>query len=362
MLRCEPVLVTGATGFIGGRLVEKLILEGGVECRALVRDLSRAVRISRFPIELVTGVVTDAATVQQAVEGCQVVFHCAHDWADPQGNLAAARIMAEACLRSGVFRLVYVSTMAVYSPLPNGDLNESMAAAPSGWEYADNKLAIEHELLQYARQRGLSVAIVQPACVYGPYSIPFTIVPVQELRSGRVVLPDDGSGLCNLVYIDDLVDALLLAAQGEDAAGRRLLISGPSPITWLQFYSAFERILGVQSVICLPVQEIASLIAREHSRPKQPLLRLHALRGRRSRPARALKSFARHVLGQRIWENAKRTLPQPLIIPDPFQLSFRTARAHARSDEAARILGYRPHFDFTAGMRLTEQFIRWARI
>ena len=72
------VLVTGATGFIGGRLAERLVVEHGARVRALVRNFGRAARLARYPIELVPGDLRAAESIDRAAAGCQYVFHCAY--------------------------------------------------------------------------------------------------------------------------------------------------------------------------------------------------------------------------------------------------------------------------------------------
>jgi len=74
----KQVLVTGGTGFIGGRLIERLYFEFQATVRTLVRNMTNAVRISRFPIEIIQGDVTNLDDVKRAAHGCDVIFHCAH--------------------------------------------------------------------------------------------------------------------------------------------------------------------------------------------------------------------------------------------------------------------------------------------
>src|SRR5688572_22740302 len=139
----KRALVTGATGFIGGRLVERLVLDQGADVRALVKNFARASRLARFKVEMVAGAINNLQAVDKAVEGCDVVFHCAHDFDHPQTNLEGAQALAAACVRHNVQRLVHVSSISVYEPLPDGDVDESTAAVPCGWTYPDNKLAVE---------------------------------------------------------------------------------------------------------------------------------------------------------------------------------------------------------------------------
>ena len=350
-------LITGATGGIGGRLVEKLILYHAANVRVLVRNFVQASRIARFPLEMVGGDIVDAAAVDRAVTGCDVVFHCALDRQSAQRNLDGARVLAEACLRHGVRRLVHVSSLAVYEPLDDGDLDESALAEPCGWEYPDIKLAVENEFLRYAEEYGLPVVILQPTIVYGPFTKSWTMWPVQALRNARLVLPDGGDGLCNAVYVDDVVDALILAAQTDEVVGERFLISGDSPVTWREFYAAYERTLGIQSIALMPTEEIHRIACpnpRRLRRDPRALLNW--------RPARSLYGFARRRIGESFWKKAKQALPAPLHLPNEQTLSLYRAHTRVRIDKARRLLGYEPLFSFERGMRLTAQFIKWANL
>lgn len=350
-------LITGATGGIGGRLVEKLILYHAANVRVLVRNFAQASRIARFPLEMVGGDIVDAAAVNRAVTGCDVVFHCALDRQSAQRNLDGARVLAEACLRHGVRRLVHVSSLAVYEPLNDGDLDESSRAEPCGSEYADSKLAVESELLRYADGQGLPVVVVQPTIVYGPFTKSWTMLPVQALRNTRLALPDGGDGLCNAVYVDDVVDALILAAQNDGVIGERFLISGDSPVTWREFYAAYERALGTQSVVLMTTEEILGIgqaNPRWLWRDPRALLNWG--------PARSVYEFARRRIGDGFWNRAKRALPPPLYLPNEQTLALYRARARVRIDKARRLLGYEPLFSFDRGMSLTAEFIKWATL
>lgn len=360
MLTGKKMLVTGASGFIGGRLVEKLILYHGANVRALVRNFARTARIARFRLEMVQGDIADPDVIDRAVAGCDVVFHCAHDLQNAQRNLDGARVLAEACLRHGASRLVHVSSVSVYEPLPDGDLDESSPAEPCGCEYADNKLAVETELLRYAHEHSLPLVVIQPTIVYGPFSKPWTIGPVRQLRSGRVVLPDDGAGLCNGVYVDDVVDALILGAQKDRAVGERFLISGPAPVTWREFYAAYERALGIQSVVLMAAEEIQRIARQDGVISGLRLFWRDPRRLLKWAPVRGLYRSVRSLTGESLWLKARQTVPPLLQIPGEQTLALYQAHARVRTDKARHLLEYEPAFDFNQGMRLTAQFVKWA--
>src|SRR5690349_8816090 len=99
-LENAKVLVTGANGFLGGRLVEFLSVRYGADVRALVRDRRRSVRLCRLPVEMVVGDVRDERSVQRALEGCSIVVHCASavDASSPQAcsTFVGTKVVARA--------------------------------------------------------------------------------------------------------------------------------------------------------------------------------------------------------------------------------------------------------------------------
>jgi nucleoside-diphosphate-sugar epimerase len=162
-LRDKKVLVTGATGFIGGRLTELLTTEDGVKVRALARAPSKAGRLASSGVEIVQGDLTDPASLQRAIEGCQIVFHCAalmHDAeATPEGfrqvNVEGARHMLDAALETGVERFIHISSIAVYGISPKEGTTETDPVQPTGIAYADSKIEVEQFAFKYYAERDL---------------------------------------------------------------------------------------------------------------------------------------------------------------------------------------------------------------
>jgi nucleoside-diphosphate-sugar epimerase len=383
------VLVTGAGGFIGGRLVERLVLECGARVRAQARSPAGTFRLARFPLEIVRGDVTDRAFLAEVVSGCDVVFHCAYGTRGSQRrrarvNREGTRRLLEASARAGVGRLVHLSTLMVYGRTPDGDLTEEAPRRRMGEAYADSKRQAEAAALTFARRGTLPVAVLQPTAVYGPYGGVWTARVLDQLRSGRVILVDSGRGLANAVYVDDLVSAMLLAAVEPAAVGEAFLVSGEEPATWQEFYGHFEAMLeGSRTVPMTAAEARAEWRRQRRAHPwalSGLLAEVRADRGLRerlfeTRELRALREAASAVLPEAWQQRIKARLGEgggagadpgdgelPIHALPPAAIQFFRARTRVRIDKARRLLGYRPAWDLDAGMEMTGRWARWAEL
>lgn len=378
-LRGRKVLVTGGTGFIGGRVVEKLILEEGAEVRALVSRYPGCARLARFPVELRLADLLDRESVVRAAEGCDIIFHCAYG---SRGTAEERRrvtiegtdnLVAAAAAHGS--HLVHLSTQMVYGLPQSGDLDEGAPRQRTGRTYGDSKLEAEERVLRAAGD-GLKATVLQPTAVYGPWAPVWTVGVLERMRAGRVPLIDGGEGTCNAVYVDDVVTAMLLAAESEAALGEALLISAAEPVSWREFYGRYEAMLGVPATVPVSVDEAGKSSA---PRPRSLLQELPAVMLRepavRQRllatiEGRLLSRVLRPLLPRRQATTATPELDKlkrirraeepsakPIAAAD---VAFFAARARVRIDKARRLLGYRPAFDLDRGMDLTGAWARWA--
>jgi len=391
MLEGKLVLVTGGTGAIGGRLVEKLVLEQGARVRVLVRNFMHASRLARFPLEMIGGDLADPAAVNKAVQGCDVVFHCAYDFSgnavlQRKSGIDGTRYLCEAALLNNVARLVHVSTFAVYSPMSSGVLTEESRRGKAPNSYVSVKRESERLVLSHHGKKGLPVVIIQPTLVYGPRSSHWTLGLAQQLKTGVVPLVDGGNGFCNAVYIDDVVDSLILGAIRPDVIGETFLISAAEPITWKAFYEALEAALHVKSTVIMPEDRLREEVAKSQRKPNPVAPLLQAARHPEVYPQLVSLPVARHLLqalrrglSDERWNALKASVlmtedtavltaaeveakAKPLHLPDKSLLALYLTKTHVSISKARERLGYQPKFDLERGMDLTTRFLRWANV
>jgi nucleoside-diphosphate-sugar epimerase len=218
---------------------------------------------------------------------------------------------------------------------------------------------VEAALLRSHSERGLQVVILQPTIVYGPFSAPWTDRPVERLLTKRLALP--AGGVCNPVYVDDVVQAMLLARSEGSAVGERFLITGPDCVSWREFYAAFESILGVSRIVEFDPAELEAKTQCSDINSK-PRLSLNP-RGTVSRLLPCwLKNVVKSVIGEKAWQKIGRALPPGIAVPGKEEFEIYNARSVVRIDKARRLLGYCPEYTFAAGMAKTADYIRWMTV
>src|ERR1700732_688557 len=166
--RNETLFVTGATGFIGGRVCERMRQAGVPKLRALVHGMHRAARIARMPVELCPGDLLDRESLRRALGEAKVVIHCG---LGPANSIVrGTENVLGVAHAAGVKRFIHGSTAAIYGITPPpGSETEDAPLGRTGDAYCDNKAAAEKVVLDYGK-RGVPVGILRPSLVGGPDS------------------------------------------------------------------------------------------------------------------------------------------------------------------------------------------------
>ena len=227
------VLITGATGFLGPRLCQRMLTEG-YQVRILCRGTSNLAAVATLRLEKTLGDVTDAESVRAAMKGCQYVIHAAakvgHQPRARQEqmriNVEGARNAAQAARTQGVARLMYVSSVAAIG-IPTdaqvADEDFPFNVENTALTYHISKHRGEQEILTEV-QRGLDAIIVNPALICGATAGGYQVPQAMQRALANRIIPYSPGGQC-LVHVEDVLDGILLALR-KGQRGNRYILGG----------------------------------------------------------------------------------------------------------------------------------------
>ena len=254
----QTVLVTGATGFLGGAVARRLADEGA-HVRALARRPNADSYLQGIPrIETVMGNLTNAGQMRAAAKGCTTIIHVAaalgSNLAHQQhANVEGTRNVMQAAAAAGVERVVHVSSIAVYGYGYLTDVSEDTPQQPGNVPYNLTKSQAETVVLEESVRTGVQYSILRPGMIYGPRSNGWTATMFKLGKRKPTPFPGDGSGSAHIIYVDDVVDLALVLAQHPAAVGEAFnCASDPAP-TWREFIGGYSRLAGHDRWLALPV-------------------------------------------------------------------------------------------------------------
>jgi predicted dehydrogenase len=381
------VLVTGASGFIGARLCERLHHQGEWRVRALIRNPGRAVRLARMPIEFAIGDLSSPADLARAMEGCDAVVHAGigTSWRESERvavNVQGTKNVVDAALQAGVKRFVHISTIALYGEKPAGTITEDTPIQPKkGWDYAESKAAAERIVLD-AAARGLPAVSLRVAVVYGPHNLTIVTRPLQQLARNRLELVECRDVPSNTIYVDNLCQGIERALDaGPEINGQVFLLSDDDGFTWGDYFGYFAERIGALVHHVSKARPVAGVAAKTPSRLRQWTRNTLDLA-----TSSEVKALAKRIYQSEPWgtparwgvstfPNAVRKLaslirPEEAFIYRPnsaptedtgvFTVDPIAASVSAR--KAARVLGFQPVVSRQRAMELTLAWARHARI
>jgi nucleoside-diphosphate-sugar epimerase len=318
------VLVTGATGFVGGHVVDAC-LKRGWSVVAFARPTSNVSDLKKLGVAVVQGEMSDPAACRQATNDVDVVIHCAAkvgDWGPHedyiQANVDSLRVLLDACKGLALTRFIHLSSLGVYPAKHHYGSDEEMPIHDTHRDgYSRSKVLAEKLALRYHAEFGVPVVVLRPGFVYGPRDR--TVLPriVDNLRQGLVRYPGGGEAALNTIFVRNLVDAIFLAIDHDQAVGQVYNLTDGEHVSKRRF-----------------IEKICAATDLPHPRRRPPLWFAKAATWiseaiAKSKGAKEAPAF---------------NFPRLKFMGLNLDFSIEKAKAH---------LGYRPRVDFDEGMSET---------
>lgn len=248
------IFITGATGYVGNNLAKRLAGEGHT-IHALCRSANKHSLLSHPNIKVFEGDITDAASVEAAMQNCQQVYHLAayaRVWAkDPSIfytlNVEGTKNVLNAAIKHGIKNVVFTSTGGVLGPSNGNPVKEDDARYGNVFnEYEDTKTQAEELCKHYCNKYDIRIVIVNPPRIYGPGiesdSNAVTKLVKLYLKGKWKIIPGDGKRAGSYVHVDDVVNGHILAMQ-KGRSGERYILSGVNA-SYNEFFETLAKVTG----------------------------------------------------------------------------------------------------------------------
>lgn len=320
------ILVTGGTGFTGKALVKRL-LDLGHEVVALdYKEGLKTQEIRDWGAEVILGSVTDQEVVRRSMKGVEIVHHVAAAFREMnvpdsyyhEVNVGGTRNVLQAALEAGVRKLVYCSTCGVHGNIDNPPGGEDAPIRPADY-YQRTKYEAEPIVREYC-DRGLPTVILRPAAIYGPGDPERFGLIFRRVARGTFPMFGSGRTYYHPLYIDSLVDAFVLAMEGDRGVGEAYLIADEQYLEIEDLVRRVARALNVD--VRIPHYPIVPIVAAGHLCEK------------------LCKPFG---------------IAPPLF---PRRVDWYRQNRAFRIDKAKRDLGYRPAVGIDEGLERTAEWYR----
>jgi nucleoside-diphosphate-sugar epimerase len=346
------VAVIGANGFIGSRLAEQWHLEERIDVVPIVRRPEAAAPVLRFRLDCRVADALEGEELTRALAGCDAVVHAA---AGPRRLVTQSpACVVRAAAQAGVGTVIYLSSMAVHGWQGRPGTDEA-TPLPRRHPLRYNRWKVrgEQAVRSASRETGTRLVILRPGIVYGPRS-QWIAGFARSIVDGTAYVIAGGRGVCNAIYVDNLVHAVDLALQREEAAGETFLVSDDEAITWRMLCEPVCRALG------RPWEAVADVVPRSpRPTPRDRLLELREDPGARAvldRVPWALRNPIRRLAIHALAEE-----PRHLPLTPPLESSLlQTCGYRFPTTKARRVLGFKPPIAFDEACRRTVAWLGFA--
>lgn len=264
------VAILGANGFIGSRTVELLHLAGLADVRPIVRTVNGMARLSRFDLDCRVADAFDTQALRTAFAGCDVIVHAIAG--DTKTILETLTPTYQAAQQAGVGRIVYLSTASVHGQAPAPGIDETaLLSDQQPIAYNNAKVRAERLLLDLCEQGSVELVMLRPGIVFGPRASWITNIAA-DLLAGSAYLVNQGQGICNSIYVDNLIYAIYLALSAPSADRHAFFVGDREQVTWLDFYRPIAEALGRDVNDIARVSYTPAAHVREWKRPVQAMI------------------------------------------------------------------------------------------
>jgi nucleoside-diphosphate-sugar epimerase len=252
----EKVMITGATGFLGNVLARRLLNEE-IQIRILARTPEKAQRLLELGAEVIQGDINNSVAAKRAAEGCTCVFHLAAATTgnldlQRQANVEGTRSIIQAAIDANVQRVVHVSSIGAYGYRYTADVTEDMPLLPAADPYVNTKQQAEAIVRDLAAKHGMVYSIIRPGMIYGARSGLWTGQLFRLAKFKPTPFIGSGSGNAHPIYVDDVVEMMIILATHPAAANETFNCSADPAPTWREFLQGYARLAGHQRWLALP--------------------------------------------------------------------------------------------------------------
>ncbi len=320
----QQLLISGIDGFIGLRFAE-LAQAKEMKVRGLQHSPDKSQKVQKLGVQLLLGSITDPVIVQEACQEIDIVLHTAAITKESGSleyfreiNVGGTINLAKAAQNAGVKTFVYLSSALVYGfNYPDG-VTEKGPLCGENNPYCQTTIEAEERLLQLNSPPDFNIIIIRAGDVYGPGSIPWIVRPLLLMRQKLFALANDGLGVMNHLYVDNLIEGIFLAIEKE-AYGEIFNITDGQETSWKEYFTRLAEIGGLPEPISLPASMLKSVLWQQN--------------------------LAKKLMGKKA-----DIMPDSVdFVTRPYAYSI--AKAQSR-------LNYQPKIDLEEGMRRTQEWLQ----